>query len=69
MCFEYKGLIDRSIILRFMCESRFMCKLITKNLEIAYQQQQNTLYPKRAKFCNNNFLKLLIGSQPIIERL
>ena len=32
-----------------------------------YQWQQNTLYPKDGRFCENNFLKLLIGSQPIIE--
>ena len=32
-----------------------------------YQRQQNTLYPKGGRFCENNFLKLLIGSHPIIE--
>ena len=28
---------------------------------------QNTLYPKSGRFCENNFWKLLIGWQPIIE--
>ena len=32
-----------------------------------YQRQQNTLYPKGVRFCENNFLKLLIGSQLITE--
>ena len=32
-----------------------------------YQQQQNTLYPKDGGFSYNNFMKLLIGSQPMIE--
>ena len=32
-----------------------------------YQWQQNTLYPKSGRFCETNFLKILIGSQPIIE--
>ena len=32
-----------------------------------YHRQQNTLYPKGDRFCENNFLNLLIGSQPIIE--
>ena len=32
-----------------------------------YQRQQNTLYPKGGRLCENNFLKLVIGSQPIIE--
>ena len=32
-----------------------------------YQRQQNTLYPKGDRSCKNNFLKLLIGSQPIID--
>ena len=35
---------------------------------IYQQRQQNTHYPKGGRFCeSNNFLKLLIGSQPIIE--
>ena len=29
--------------------------------------QQNTRYRKGGRFCENNFLKLVIGSQPIIE--
>ena len=32
-----------------------------------YQRQQNTLYPKGGRFCEDHCLKLLIGSQPIIE--
>ena len=32
-----------------------------------YQRQQNTLYPQGDRICDNNFLKLLIGSQPILE--
>ena len=31
-----------------------------------YQRQQKTLYPKSGIFCTNNFLNLLISSQPII---
>ena len=31
-----------------------------------HQRQQNTLYPKGGIVCKNNFLKLLIGSQPAI---
>ena len=31
-----------------------------------YQRQKNTLWPKGGKFCENNFLKLTIDSQPII---
>ena len=32
-----------------------------------YQEQQNTLYPKGGRFCEHNLLKLMIGSQPIME--
>ena len=32
-----------------------------------YQRQQNTLFPKSGRYCEGNLLKLLIGSQPIIE--
>ena len=31
------------------------------------ERQQNTLYPKGGRYRENNLLKLLIGSQPIIE--
>ena len=32
-----------------------------------FQQQQNNLYPKGSRFCENNFFKLMIGSQPMIK--
>ena len=32
-----------------------------------YQQQQNCLCPKGDKLSEDNILKLMIGSQPIIE--
>ena len=34
---------------------------------LMYQQQQNNLYPKGGRFCENNFWKFLIDSQSIIE--
>ena len=34
---------------------------------ISYQRQQNTVYPKGGRFCENNFLNLVFGSQPIID--
>ena len=32
-----------------------------------HRRQQNTLYPTGGRFWENNFLKLLIDSQPVIE--
>ena len=32
-----------------------------------FQRQQNILYPKAVGFCEDNFLKLLVGSQTIIK--
>ena len=34
-----------------------------------YHRQQNTLYPKGGRLYENNFLKVLIGLQPIIEQI
>ena len=46
---------------------RFQSNFIRNFGTCFYQRQQNTLYPKDRRFCENNWLKLLIGSQPIIE--
>ena len=42
-------------------------KFVPRISQHVLQGQQNTLYPKCGRFCEYNFLKFLIGSQPIIE--
>ena len=47
----------------------FLITVISITIEIKeyVQRAAKYLYPKVGRFCKNNFLKLLTGSQPIIE--
>ena len=58
----------KTIINRFLNYMLIIIQWQGYSRESKYHQQQNILYPKGGRFYENNFLKFLIDSQPIIER-